>query len=119
MSFKRFILDKVPFHYQKYKFATRLLCYHSLSVGPFSPSSSSLAAKDFRDHCNVFAKLHPVSIDEMLNSKSNKSICLTFDDGDISFFNALEILQEYSLPVNLFVSASFLSSSNLICHHKI
>ena len=112
MSFKRFILDKIPFHYQKNKFATRLLCYHSLAVGPFSLSSSSLAANDFRDHCNVLAKLPLVSIDEMLNCKSNNSICLTFDDGDISFFKALEILQEYKLPVTLFVSVSFLRSSS-------
>lgn len=112
MSFKRFMLDKIPFQYYINKNANRLLCYHSFAVGSSSPSLSSLSVKDFRDHCNLFDNLPVVSIDEMLNCKTHNSICLTFDDGDISFFKAFDILQKYDLPFTLFVSVSLLTSSS-------
>ena len=107
MSIKRYLLDNLPFHHSVFLSNPRLLCYHSVSSDP-----DSLSIEEFREHCSILSSRHISTLDYLLCSSPKDSVCITFDDGHISFLNALEILQQFELPVTLFISISYLNSCN-------
>lgn len=82
----------------------RILMYHSIGVdGAYGARSTAQFRRQLKwldDHHEI------VDLDRVLTASSNgkKKIAITFDDGLASFYiNALPIIEEFSVPVTVFV----------------
>lgn len=93
-----------------------VLCYHGVRVSddPIPFGDLHVTKETFERHCHLISSAcDPISLSELLEARRNggelppRSVIVTFDDGYRGVLDhALPILERYSIPAAVFVSAS-------------
>jgi len=93
-----------------------VLCYHGVrdSDDPIPFRDLHVTKATFEQHCDLISNAcDPISLSELLDARRNgtqlppRSVVVTFDDGYRGVLeHALPILERYSIPAAVFVSAS-------------
>lgn len=85
-----------------------ILMYHRIDTEDNDPHKLCVSPENFRDHLALLKETRTIVPFSEIQSKTcpNDAVALTFDDGYVdNLTNALPILEEFSAPATIFVTA--------------